>query len=65
MNELSGIAKPESDRVGAVSPELVARQFERLGHTVHSLWDAGPPSRRATGDQGMPPRCLIRSAQWI
>jgi hypothetical protein len=24
MNELSGIAKSDSDRVGAVSPELVA-----------------------------------------
>jgi hypothetical protein len=51
MKELSWLVNAESDQAGAFSPREVARRFERLGLTVHDLWDAVPPDGRPLGDQ--------------
>jgi hypothetical protein len=60
MKELSWFVNKESDEAGGFSPEDVARRFERLGQTVHDLWDAAPPERCAAGDQlGLAPPWVV------
>jgi hypothetical protein len=60
MKGLSWLVNKESVEAGGFSPGDVARRFERLGQTIHDLWDAVSPDRRAVGDQlGLSPAWIV------